>query len=200
MHLVNTLAPTVEPLSLTDAKLHCRVDITHDDSLISAYITSARRLIEAYCLNALMTQHFTVTYDYCDTSEGLWVEKQVIRLPMQPIISLTTITTYDSDNNATVFDSSNYRLSGNRIVLNDNCYWPSNLRSTDCLQIDFVAGYGATADSVPLDIVQAMKLLVAQWYENREAISDPVVIKDKAGGALSYAVTALLSAYRTIVL
>lgn len=200
MHLVNTLAPSIEPLSLGDAKLHCRVDISHDDVLINAYIISARRLVEAYCLNALITQNFTVTYDYLDTTEGLWWEKIKFRLPMQPIISITTVTTYDVDNTATVFNSTNYRLSGNRIVLNDNCSWPSNLRSTDCLQIDFVAGFGATADTVPLDIIQALKLLVAQWYENREAITDPIVLKDRSGGALSYAVPALLSAYRSITL
>lgn len=200
MHLVNTQAPSIEPLSLADAKLHCRVDITHDDSLIASYITSARRLIEAYCLNSLITQNWTVTLDYKDNSEGFWVEKRKIRFPMQPIQSITAVTTYDSQNNATLFDSANYRLSGNRIVLNDLCYWPSSLRFTDCLQIDFVAGYGNTANAVPLDIVQAMKLLVAQWYENREAISDPIVLKDRSGGALSYAVTALLSAYKSITL
>ena len=38
--------PTTEPLSIVDAKSHCRVEIDEDDALISQYITSARQFAE----------------------------------------------------------------------------------------------------------------------------------------------------------
>lgn len=197
MQLINTMPPAIEPLSLSDAKLHCRIDTTYDDTLITALITKARQFVEQYIISSLITQNWTVTYDYRDVA---WYGyRSYIRLPMKPIQSITTITTYDDTDTGTVFNSSNYRLSGDRIVLNNGCFWPQGLRLFDCVQVDFVAGYGSSASNVPASIIQAMELLIAQWYENREAISDPIVIKDKAGGDLSYSVTALLSQYRTLI-
>jgi len=200
MHLINTEGPSIEPLELADAKIHCRVDTTYDDNLITALIIMARQFVEQYIISSLITQNWSVYYDYKDVK---WYSpKNFIRLPMKPVQNITTITTYDDCDNATVFDSSNYRLStgDNRIVLNNNCYWPDNLRLYDCMEIDFVAGFGSEAANVPLSIVQAMKLLVGQWYENRETISDPMVLRDKAGGDLSFTVTALLSQYRTLII
>jgi uncharacterized phiE125 gp8 family phage protein len=200
MHLINTLQPSVEPLNIDDAKQHCRVDNNEDDEYVEFLITKARRFVENYIISSLITQNWTVTYDYYDKSDYCWQGKRQIRLPMKPVQSITTVTTYDEYNNATVFDPSNYRVSGNRLVLNDFCYWPSDLRTMDCLKIDFVAGYGADGSYVPQDIIHAMDLLIAQWYEQREAISDPVVIKDKAGGDLSFSVSALLSQYKTLTI
>ena len=39
-------APTGEPVSLTEAKAQCRVDITDDDTYITALITAARSHLE----------------------------------------------------------------------------------------------------------------------------------------------------------
>jgi uncharacterized phiE125 gp8 family phage protein len=39
-------APTVEPVTLTEAKLHQRVDLSADDDLITMWITSIREHAE----------------------------------------------------------------------------------------------------------------------------------------------------------
>jgi uncharacterized phiE125 gp8 family phage protein len=40
--------PVVEPVSVTEAKAHCRVDTTTDDAYIAALITAAREYVETY--------------------------------------------------------------------------------------------------------------------------------------------------------
>lgn len=201
MHLVRTVDAAIEPLSLSDAKLHCYIDITATDSIVTALINTARNWVEQYCLVSLITQSWKVTYDYRDTREGEWIRKRFIRLPQSPIQSITTVTTYDKDNNASVFDVSNYRLSGDRIILNDDNCWPTNLRLFDSLQIDFKAGFGDTVDKVPTNIILAMKQLVASWYEQRGAITDDILAKTNMQMLPApFGVTALLSKHRIPVL
>jgi uncharacterized phiE125 gp8 family phage protein len=201
MHLVRTAEPDAEPLSLEDAKLHCYIDIDATDPLVSALITVARNWVEQYCLNSLITQSWTVTYDYKDTAEGLWFLKRKLRLPQSPIQTITEINTYDGNNNATVFDSANYRLSGDCIVLNDNQSWPSNLRLYDSIQIEFEAGFGDDAEDVPKNIILAMKMLIAGWYEQRGSLTDDMLAKTNMQMLpVPFGVTALLSKYRTYVI
>lgn len=200
MHLVSTSQPSVEPLSLDDAKLHARIDISYDDDLTTQYIVAARRYVENYCKLSLITQNWSVFYDHRDVQ---WYDtRSIIRLPMQPVQSITAITTYNDIDSSTVFDSSNYRLSGdNRICLNANCYWPDNVRMNDSVKIDFVAGYGNVATSVPNDIIQAIRMLVAFYYQTREATSDPMATnQNQIGGNIPYSVTSLLAPYRTLTI
>ena len=201
MHLVRTADAAVEPLSLSDAKLHCYIDTTATDALVTALINVARNWVEQYCLNSLITQTWTVTYDYFDTANNEWIRKRKLRLPQSPVQSITSITSYDLNNNATVFDPANYMLSGDRIVLNDTSEWPSALRKFDCLQIVFKAGYGDAAANVPNNIIQAMKMLVATWYEQRDALTNDILAKNNMQLLpVPFGVTSLLSLYKVPVI
>ena len=48
-------------------------------------------------------------------------------------------------------------------------FWPSVLYVPGAVQIHFVAGYSADGSQVPAAIKTAIMMLVANWYENREA-------------------------------
>lgn len=54
-------------------------------------------------------------------------------------------------------------------------YWPSVLYVPNAVQIFFEAGFG-DAESIPRSVKVAMKMLCANWYENREA-SSPLSLK-----------------------
>jgi Phage gp6-like head-tail connector protein len=69
--------------------------------------------------------------------------------------------------------------------------WPSVLYVPNAVQIHFEAGYG-DAEEVPRGIKVAMKMLVANWNENREA-SSPLSLK-----AIPHHVDNLLWAYRVL--
>nr|MBP6771228.1 head-tail connector protein [Reyranella sp.] len=47
-------APAIEPITLTEAKLHCKVDLSTDDDLITALIVAAREEIERRTWRALI--------------------------------------------------------------------------------------------------------------------------------------------------
>ncbi len=51
--------PATEPVSLSEAKLHLKVDTSADDTLISALIAAALQHLERHCNSAFVTQTIT---------------------------------------------------------------------------------------------------------------------------------------------
>src|SRR5882762_10579324 len=62
-HLVLRSGPTVEPITLTDAKLQVRQSETFDDALIQALISAARQFAETVTRRAFMAQRWTYLLD-----------------------------------------------------------------------------------------------------------------------------------------
>ena len=63
MPLILTAGPSVEPISLAEAKAHCRVDADAEDTLIASLILAARLHIER-CLDlALISQSWSLYLD-----------------------------------------------------------------------------------------------------------------------------------------
>ena len=48
--------------------------------------------------------------------------------------------------------------------------WPAPGRRIGGIEIEFTAGYGDNPSDVPEPILQALKLLVAHWYEVRNPV------------------------------
>src|SRR5712692_3761461 len=68
--------PTVEPIGLSEAKAHLRVDTADDDSFILAIISAARDYAEGFTRRRFLTQtwelaldHFPGAHDY---NQGFW--------------------------------------------------------------------------------------------------------------------------------
>lgn len=158
-----TTQPAEEPVTLAQAKLHCRVDTSDEDTLITALIVSARQLVESYCKRSLISQTRKLTlngFPGCD----------FIELPYGPVASVTSVTSYNSDNDDAVFSTDAYKLGADKIYLNDGYTWPSSLRDHDSCEIVYVAGR-ANADSLEQEFKQAVLMIVGHWYENRETVA-----------------------------
>lgn len=179
-------APTVEPVTLAEAKTHARVDTSDDDTYISNLIQIARQYVEQITNRALITQ----TWDwYLDGFPFSSYDALIV--PKPPLQSVTHIKYTDSiDGTLQTWSSASYDVDTDsrqgRIYPVYQGDWPTDVRDhPKAVIIRFVAGYadsGASpidlADNVPVEIKQAILLLVGHLYENREATSQNLNITD----------------------
>lgn len=186
--------PLLDPVSLAEAKSHLRVDIGDDDGLIVGYILAARVHVEQHLNRALLAQTWDFTLDYGWPSKA-WKGQRVV-LPMSPVISVTSITYVASDGSSQTLDPSQYKVAnldtGETVIVPAyGLSWPSVRQEIAAVAVRFVAGYGTQPGSIPEPIRQAMLLLIAHWYENREAVNAGNIISE-----LPLACSALLFPYR----
>lgn len=90
MKLKLKTAPTVEPVTLEEAKLHLRVDSGDDNTLITALILTARQLAERETKRAFVTQTWQM---YLDQASAVI---EIPKPPLQSVESIKTISTVES--------------------------------------------------------------------------------------------------------
>lgn len=157
-----------EPLTLSEAKTHMRIDFEDDDTYISALISVAREHCENFTGRALATQTLELILNEFPC-------KDYIELPMSPIQSITSIKYKDAAGIEIIWDASNYINNLDampaRIYLAYNKFFPSfTPHPTAAVRIRYVAGH-TIGNLIPKSIKQAMLLLLSHLYENREATS-----------------------------
>ncbi|MBO9321651.1 MAG: phage head-tail connector protein [Roseiflexus sp.] len=185
LDLIVAVPPTTEPVSLTEAKAHCRVDGADEDSLIESLIATARNVVEEQIGRALITQTLELRID-------AW--PILLYLPRPPVISVDSIT-YTDDNGVTaILDPDAYMLRTGvepaYIRFNSARLPTVNLADDAAITVRYIAGYGVAAQKVPRSIRHAILLLVGHYYANREAVAPG------AQTVLPYAVETLLAPYK----
>lgn len=165
--------PDDNPVSLAEAKAHLRVNTSTEDDLIMGMIKSATLQAQA------LTQRLFVT----QTVEWIlpaW--PAVIRLPIAPVKAsdgISSIKYYDESDVQQTLAAANYvaRQIGPTACIfpKFDTTWPtiSATPVAEPIVIRFTAGQVLAAspeiDIVPENVRSAIKLLVAHYYENREA-------------------------------
>src|ERR1700743_40270 len=126
MPLQLTPPPTIEPITLDEAKAHLKVDTTDDDALIGAIISAARSKAEWNTGRAFITQGGPYAVDG-------WPADNVFELPFPPLQSVTSVTATALDDTATALDPATYQVdtvsSPARVSLKANASPPVNLRA-----------------------------------------------------------------------
>jgi uncharacterized phiE125 gp8 family phage protein len=198
MGLTLVTAPTLDPVSLAEAKAHCRVTTTDEDGLLAGYILAARQHAEQYTRRAFITQTWALTLDedWPQCVERRNATRDRIVLPRPPAISVTSIAYTDLDGASQTLAADQYRLvkldtGEHAIDPAYNVYWPSVRNQSATITVTFVAGYGSSPGSIPEPIRQAMLLLIGHWYENRETVNVGNIVNE-----MPFATAALLSPYR----
>lgn len=202
-------APASEPVTAADLRTHLReTEAGLPAAEANSFITSARTMIEEMTGLALITQSWRLVYDRWPGTREVWWDgvrdgalnelygaaaDVAIMLPRYPLQSVSGVSVFAEDNSETVVDVAatfyvdTYQKPG-RIALQYGKTWPIAMRPTNGVQIDYVAGYGAAAPSVPEPLRQAVKVGAAMLYTNRGDGCAP--------GDMMAAVGPLVQAYR----
>lgn len=158
-------AISAEPVTLTEAKAHLRVDASDEDALITQLIVSARTLAEQKAGRAIATATYTLKLDAFPAGE--------IRLDWAPVASVTQVSYVDTAEATQVLSSTLYTLDAHNepawLLPAYGTEWPDTLDTANAVTVTYVAGEGTSA---PESAKSWILLHVGHWYKNREAATD----------------------------
>lgn len=187
-------APTVEPISLAEAKAHLRVDTTDDDALIPIYIGAARVDCEEWAGRAFVTQTWELVLDKFPVDE--------ILLPRPPLQSVTSIKYDDAAGVEQTLATTEYTVdtaSQPGWVVPVTGGWPiATFEGINSVRIRYVAGYIMTnspadlTENIPASIKAAILLHLGRLYDSREDVIVGTTVTQLPIGTAEY----LLRPYR----
>ena len=188
-----TTEAEMAPVDIQDAKAFLRLDGNSEDSLINDLIYTATEMAENYTRRAFINRTLKLTLDafppqrsnqwWDGTRDGAKSElitgsKAVINLPYPPIVSITSIITYNDSNTSSTFDSSSYTVNEAhaQVLLNSGYTWPVDLRHTAAIEVTYVAGYGTQPSNVPSSLKHGILMIVNALYNDRYFRTISIVI------------------------
>lgn len=182
-------APSIMPVTLAEAKAHCRIDHSDNDSMITSLIDAAVSYLDGYTGilgRCLIEQTWELYYDTFPCGD--------LRIPLGKLISITSVEYVDPTTLLYVtwasanYEVDTYSLDGWVIPVDG---WPTPADTSNAIRVTFKAGYGDEAGDVPAAIRQAILMMIGHWYENRET-----VIVGETAAQLPLAAEALLAPFR----
>ncbi|MFD2264339.1 head-tail connector protein [Lacibacterium aquatile] len=151
--------PAIEPVSLADAKAYLRIEHDAEDGLIESLIQAARQLCEVTVRKRLIRQRLRLV------SDDLYA---VHRLPAGPVRQVETVAVINVAGITEVLPEADYIVSGDRLACVTR--WPNPRRPVGSFRVDYEVGFGEAPEDVPQPLRQGIRMLVAHWYEHREAV------------------------------
>jgi uncharacterized phiE125 gp8 family phage protein len=150
-------------VSLAEAKAWIKKETDNEDALIGGLVRSAVGAIEAKIGKKLTAKIVTQTVDGfpCDGTIGLW---------HGPVSEVLAIAYDDGDGLEQALDSFRLVEGANAKLL--PAYgesFPTTAIGAGTVRLTYVAGYDPA--ELPPELCQAVLMLMAHWYQNREAVS-----------------------------
>ncbi|WP_138379139.1 head-tail connector protein [Luteithermobacter gelatinilyticus] len=167
MNLQMITPPVGEPVTLDDVKRFLKIDTTADDTLLLVLIAAARETCENYTGRKLLGQSWQWTLNS-------WGDGEVI-LPSAPVLTIEAVDIY-SAGGFTALDPAAYQLDTTfyrpRLLAVNGARLPDPDIERGGIRITFRAGYGETADKVPVSLTQGILHWIAATFEAQEAMLD----------------------------
>lgn len=166
--------PSAWPVSLDEAKDHCKIDGSAEDGYVTGLIGAATAHTEKVLGKSLMEQTLRLTLDGFNDA---------IRLPRGPVRSVVSIKYFDAAFSEQTLSPSIYTVdtasNPQWIVRNSDVSWPQTANAINTVNIDYVAGF----NPLPDDIRHAILLLIGMWHRGR----DEAALPHMDGGPAYYA-------------
>lgn len=185
--------PAIEPVSLSLAKSHLRIDTTEEDAWLPVMITAAREMCEEFCQRAFVSRTVVATFDrfppWDTTGWDFWLLPgypspdsvypnpltRAIRLPIWPVISVETVKYYDSAGvQQTLVAGTDYLTHLTRmpalVYPTPGKFWKvTQFGRVGSVEVSFTAGLA----TVPKRLTAAMLLTLGYWWGHRGDGDDP---------------------------
>lgn len=167
MGLVRVTKPSLMLLNHQELQKQCELLDGDHDSYLTRLLENATAAAERYTGRAFATQTWRLTLDRfpCRT----------IKLPRPPLQSVTSITYIDEDGAEQTLDSSLYVVATDshpgRVAPAYDEVWPATRTTLEAVKITYVAGH-TSVDDVPEEAKQAVGVMVADWFVNRETTTE----------------------------
>lgn len=176
--------PVVEPVSLTEAKLHLRVTVSSEDALIQALITAARTACEERLGRALIATAWQDTADEFP---------ECIRLQRPRLIAVQSLRYVDTNGTTQTLATTDYQVVDQdepaRVVPAYGKTWPATRDQAAAVSIAYTSGYAAPVSAFD---TSADTVTLSTW--RTLAVGDPVVFSS-VGGTLPTGITAGVTYY-----
>ncbi|NSY10829.1 hypothetical protein G6L14_02210 [Agrobacterium vitis] len=165
-----TQAPAVRILTLQEVKAHCRVDQDNvsEDAMLSSMILAAEARLDGYSGligRCLISQKWTVGFRD-------WPSIR-LDLPLHDVTAVT-VSYFDDENETKLLPEGEYLLQqglcGPFLEWMDSFSCPSTYDRSDAVKVEMTCGFGPGVEDIPEDLRMAAKLIVSNWYQNRESL------------------------------
>lgn len=187
-------APTIKPVTRTEVKDALDIGYTEKDTQIDGLIAAATSYLDGWTGvlgRALCEQTWRQDFDS--------LSPRCMRLPLFPVISITSVKYKDTTGTEQTISSSNYTLQtddlGSYVQFLSTYSSPSLWTELPRASVTYKAGYAdnGSASTVPEAIKQAIYLMTRQWFDNPTA-----AVVGQTVERMPFAVDALLAPYRRI--
>jgi uncharacterized phiE125 gp8 family phage protein len=165
---IKVITPAVNPIiALSELKAHLYIVGDADDTELTNKMNEVKNLAESF------TNRFFLNTVAEYALDSFPIELREIWIPKPPLVSVSKVEYYDTSGVLQEMDLSDFyvdtRSTLGRLVLKSGKSFP--ITETDrpnAVIITFTAGYGANTSDLPLDLKSALKLLIANNWENRQ--------------------------------
>ncbi len=201
---IETLRAQVEQVAIDPDTDAASGESHPDDPLLLSYLEAAIDYVEDYTGLSIAQRTYEIAMDAFPSPPRWYPSLNYttgIPLPMGPVVRVLSFTAVGGGSEGELDEGDDFIVDMHHqpTTLRPVTTWPNLLPSTNNVKIQYLAGYrnGINDDSdfteaqmLPPSIKHALLLLVAHYYENREASNDKAML------SIPFGVTALLDLKR----
>lgn len=185
--LVRSADPVNSVLSLLEIKRQCRVDHDDEDAYLADLLAVAERYVDGK--GSLGRAMITQTWQ-----QWSGAKPGEVRVLMTPFRALSAVHYHDENGVLQEAALAQFEAVGTPdetlIRPRQGISWPATAITPAAIRLTYTAGFGDDPEDVPATIRHAILMMVAHWYDNREAVSSDTMAE------VPYAAEHLLSLER----